>query len=592
MSDTTVSTPDYSTQPVVSPEMFATDPQNITLSDIQVCLDYAKANNVTVAARGSYNLNSSLTIDSVKWNGGGFKGSGNIILINSSLNSVDIDGPWITVSGGLCEITHNKIYNQTSTAALFIGELVSTTRLICTYNEFYNANYSILQQGGGSETQQFYMDSGVISYNIFHDNAGDAIELNLVNRHYKNGMLIEGNNISNINGTKVNSNWGIGIGIAGSGPYALDLDDSNYASNFSVKNNYITGCRQGIHTELCRDFDITNNTCYPDTTKSTTTGIISGAYVSYGCKQFVVDGLNGEPSADSSRFMVIDWGNNNGTYASPPRDFTVKNVNTLDGNIEITTACGEDWTNTAIIESIRCNGIYWRGLPSVSVFRNIYCISLDCIGRHAAGEGSGGGVYTRLSYTYTHWVDVLCISADAQTNATVTKMNVDKLTAVGNNFPVYMATPAIPGHRGPLLVSSTEQYLLPDDTFPTGREFSEGTVLWKRSGGYYLVTTAGASITGNDIVAAADSGAITLQTANYDWTKEQHYKNAGTSLVIKGAGDMPDGGSVSDDLITTIIKGTYVSGGKYAIDINPPLITAINTTALQPLNVIQYVEVG
>lgn len=555
---------DITTNAVISPEMFAKDPLNVTLDDVKTCLNYARDKNTTIIARGNYVLTGSIVMQSVRWMGGRFSGNGRIYLSETTIEGVDIDGPCLEIKGGTCSLINNKIYNQTGTAALLIRDLQSSTRLSCINNEFHNCNYAILQQGTGS----YYLVSGVISLNTFHDLAGDAIELNVVNGHYEQGLLIESNIIANLEGK--GKNWGIGIGISGKAPYGINTPDEHYAANFTVKDNYISGCRQCIHTELCRDFSIINNTCHPAASKSIDSGFVSGAYVAYGCKRFVINGITGEPIASSPRFIVVDWGNNGGTYAGPPTFFTIKNIDTLAGNIEISTSGGENWGNTTIVESIRCNTFYWRGLPPVSVFRNIYCTTLDCIGRHSDGEGSGGGVYTRLSFTCTHWVNVLCLN-EPDAHASVTKMFVDKVIETGNNFPVAMVSES-GGHRGPVMAVPPEVYLLPDDNFPSGREFCLRAQLWKLSGGYFRVTTAGAFITGNELIQPVQAGADYIQTANYNWSQPNHLKHAGTRIVIRGAGKN------GSDLITTITKGTYALNGKYTLGISP----AIQTTLTSP----------
>lgn len=559
--------------------MFSEDPVNITIQDINACLDYASKNNVTIIARGNYLLTEPIFINSVRWIGGKFSGNSTIYFSNATIESVEIDGPHLEIKGGSCSLTNSKIHGQTSTAAFLIRNLQSTTRLKCINNEFYDCNYAILQQGTGDH----HLISGTISFNSFHDIVGDAIELNVVNGHYEHGLIIEGNIISNIDGG--GPNWGIGIGISGKAPYDVNTPDERYASNFTVKDNHISGCRQCIHMELCRDFTVINNTCYPDPSKSTHSGIASGACVTYGCKRFVINGMTGEPTVSSCRFILLDWGNNSGIYSGPPTFFTVKNIDTINGNIEVSTSGGEDWDNTTIMESIRCNNFYWRGLPSVSVFRNIYCATLDCIGRHNSGEGSGGGLYTRMSFTYTHWVNVLCIN-DPKTNATVTKMYVDKLIEAGNNFFVSMVSEPC-GHRGPLMTTPAEVYLLPDDSFPAGREFSLGSQLWKLSGGYFRVTKSGAHITGNELIQPVEAGANSIQTANHDWSQASRLKNSGTRLIIKGAGEN------GSDLLTTITKGTYVLNGKYTLDIKPAIQTTLTSaTSIRAAYPVEYCEVN
>ena len=328
---------------VITPEMFTAEQDEPDYIVLQRCADYAYQNQIPVRASGTYNLDESITLRGIKWEGGVFVGDTPIYIDNSSLENTEINGSHVEIKGGRCTIRNNIFYNQTATAALLIKELTSESRLDCSYNEFYNCNYAILQQGTGD----FQMASAIFSYNSIHDIRGDGIELNVVNRHYYDGLIIEGNIISNVNGS--NTSWGIGIGVAGLAPYGTNTPDENYVANFTIRGNRILGCRQCIHTELCRDFTIINNDCSPDTSKSTASGLRFGAYVSYGCKRFVVDGLYGEPVGTANRYIQIDWGSNDGVWAGPPVDFTLRNVNTTKGDIEIATGCADSWTNTTIV---------------------------------------------------------------------------------------------------------------------------------------------------------------------------------------------------------------------------------------------------
>lgn len=580
MNPLKVNVTDLATCSTITPEMFSTNPSKVSIPEINACLEYAKINNTSIVARGVYIINESIELDSVRWVGGKITGTGSILITNSTLEGCDIDRVSLEIKGGCCTIANNKIHNQTTVAALLIKDISEPGRINCVYNEFYDCNYAILQQGTGD----FKMLSGIMSFNTFHDTRGDAIELNVINSHYSQGLSIEGNIISNVDGA--GPNWGIGIGISGKGPYGIDNPDTNYASNFTIKGNHITACRQCIHTELCRSFSITDNICYPDITKSVDSGIISGAVVSYGCKDFVIRGLNGDPLLPSTRFLVIDWGNNDGSYAGPPLNFTIQDINTLNGNVEISTAGSDNWLNTTIVENIRCNTLMWRGLPSASVFRNIYSLAIDCIGQHSDGEGSGGGVFTRHQYIYSQWVNVSCLN-EPNVNTSITKMFVDKLIEAGNNFPLYTSSDN-GNNRGPQLSPTIEQYLLPDSSFPQGREFSKGSILWKPDGGYFVVRIGGASITGtNEIIRPVQAGSSYIQTANYDWSLASHSKSAGTQIIINGAGE--NGG----DLITTISRATYVLNGRYTIDIQPGIVTTVNTTTrISAANPIDYKEVN
>lgn len=176
-------------------------------------------------------------------------------------------------------------------------------------------------------------------------------------------------------------------------------------------------------------------------------------------------------------------------------------------------------------------------------------------------------------------------------NASVafSKMYVDRIRQDGNNFYIPVAE-AITGHRGPKLITTTEEYKLYDDRFPPGREFSEGCVLWKASGGYYLVTVAGALINSDgarpDIIKATIAGQTYIQSNELNWQTDQ-VKAAGTRLVIPGAGD------AGNDLITTVTCGVYISNGVYTINIDPPIVTpTADNVVIRAAYPVSYVEVA
>jgi hypothetical protein len=587
----------------LTPEMFMHHSEVVVTQAIQLCADAAKALNLPVFASGTYDLTESVEFDGIRWRGGVFRVASDDRSTAVRLVGADVEGATfeccyvhITKSGNT-RFYKNKLHGQRFTAAVFIRAFDQDGSVDICFNEFWDCNYAILQQGTSTATVR----SGRISFNHIHDIYGDGIELNVVNMHYPDGLVIEGNIISNVDSINANNGnhgaWGIGIGIAGKPPYGLDSDvpDSQYVAKFTIRNNHITKCRQCIHVELGRDFVIENNYCWPDTAVSGDSGLYFAAIAIYGCKRFTIDGVTGEPVGTANRYVLIEWGVNNGTtYAGPPRDFTLRNINTYTGDIEVATAGGVKWTNTTILENSRCRILKWRGLPTSSIYRNIYANKIDYIGVHDSTEGSGGGVYTTPFYTYTNWSNVICLTAtDADnlvfaTQVSFSKIYTDRIDQSGNNFEVPTEMP-VPGNRGPQLYSVVEQYLLDDDQMAGGREFSKGTVLWKASGGYFLITTAGAFISQNgdyaDKIRHTEAGQSYIAAMNKDWSQGVGAKAAGTRLVIPGAGK---GGT---DLTTTIIRGGHIIDNNYRCDIDPPIVTATEDgVVIRALYPCEYVE--
>lgn len=553
----------------LTPEMFKATTANDE-EMIKKCASEAKAQNLPVFASGTYTLTNIIQFDGIRWRGGTFVGTGKYTCIQ--LIGADVEGATfnlvyvhITKSGNT-RFHKNKLFNQTFTCALLIKSFDTNGNIDCCFNEFWACNYAILQQGTGDGS----VLSGRYSFNHIHDIHGDGIELNVVNAHYASGLVIEGNLISNVDGT--GAAWGIGIGIAGKGPYSIDEADDQYVAGFVIRNNHIVGCRQCIHVELGRDFVIENNYCWPDTSKSTSSGLYFAAVAIYGCKRFTIDGVTGEPVGTANRFILIEWGVNSSKYAGPPRDFTLRNINTHNGDIEVATGGANNWTNDTVLENIRARTLKWRGLPPNSVFRNVSVQKIDCIGVHDSTEGSGGGIYSRPFFTYTNWSNVVCLNpTDSLTYASFSKLYVDRIDQNGNNFMV-PTTMQVPGNRGPKLFSQTEHYMLPDDEIAGGREFSQGTVLMKPSGGYYLITKGGAFINQNgdyaDKIRQTTGGQSYIEALNKDWSKGQGAKEAGTRLVIPGAGPG------ATDLTTTIVRGGHIINSVYRCDIDPPIASS------------------
>ncbi|ROP62580.1 parallel beta helix pectate lyase-like protein [Enterobacter sp. BIGb0383] len=568
----------------LTPEMF----KATTASDtemIQACADAAKARQLPVIATGVYHLAGAVTLDSLQWRGGTFNGPGAIAatILSCHIFDMTLNGVYLHMLGGDCRVRNNVFKNQKFTAAFFISGMTTSGTLDCTDNEFTACYFGILQQASGEK-----MRYARFSCNNIHDIRGDGIELNVVNSHYADGLIVEGNRIHNVDGTGAGQFWGIGIGIAGAGPYGVNADDSQYVANFIIRNNRISACRQCIHVEMGRDFVISDNYCNPDSTKSIGSGLYVAGVAVYGSKRFTVENITGEPSGTVNRFILLDWGVNNNTYAGPPQNFSLRNIATMNGDIEIATSGANDWTNSTIVANCRCQIFKWRGLPSSSVFSTIYARQIDCIGQHAASEGPGGGKYARSHYTYSNWNNVICLD-DVNINVSVSKMYCDRIDESGNNFFV-PADEEAPGRRGARLKRNIEQYLLEDDLFPGGREFPQGTVLYKKSGGYFLVTTAGAYIktTGTYVehIKATAVGQTYIQSNMIVWSAGYGTKSAGCRIIIPGAG----GGGA--DLRATIIRATYVLNGAYTIDIDTPILTATaDMTIISAAYPVEFVEV-
>lgn len=571
----------------VTPEQFGAIGDGVT-DDTQAILKtitFANTNNIQVRADKNYRFTSSIAMSGIRWYGGTFTGNGGTMISTVScwMENVRFEKCYVKMLGGDCRFYRNIFSNATSTAAFLMQAMTSEGTLDFSYNEMYGCKYAILQQGTGE-----VMTYGRYSNNYIHDIKGDAIELNVVQKHYTEGLIIENNHIANVDASGQGANWGIGIGVAGSGPYGVDVPDSQYVHNFSIVGNRVYNCRQCLHVEMGKNFTIRDNEVYPNTAVSTGTGLTTCGVALYGCQDFEVDGLTGyllnDPSV-STRMVFIDWGVNSGRYAGPPINFTIKNLDIPESSIEIATSGSDDWENSTIVSNINCNVFKWRGLPSSSTFNNIRCRSIDFIGQHGSGEGSGGGFYTRSQFTYMKWVGCTALSGD-ETTVSFAKIYTDRCDQVGNNFGVPTAVDGT-GHRGPVLTTISEQYFTAYDEFPGGREFPTGTVIHCASGKKHVVTVGGAFFSANEKIKATVTGQTYLQSNALNWASNGYAKAAGTKIVIPGAG--ANGG----DLVTTIARATYVTNSLYTIDIADPIVTpTAENTQIKALNPVTFVTVN
>lgn len=553
----------------VTPEQFGAVGDGVVddTAAITRLAQYASTNNIQVQSDKTYRFTGALTFSGLRWAGGRFVGNGGtmISVTGCSFRNTTFDKCYVKMLGGDCRFYFNVFRDATSTAAFLMQAMTTEGTLDFSFNEMYGCKYAVLQQGTGE-----IMKFARYTYNYIHDIKGDAIELNVINKHHPQGLIIDNNHIANVDASGQGANWGIGIGVAGSGPYGVDIPDTQYVRNFSITNNRIYNCRQCLHVEVGKNFIMKNNEVYPSTAVSTGTGLTTCGVGLYGCQNFTLDGLDGYLLNDPSvtrRMVFIDWGVNSGTYAGPPINFTIRNLNIPECNIEITTSGADAWENSTYVGNVNCFNFKWRGLPSSATFEVIRCKGMDFIGRHASGQGSGGGFYTRSKYTYMKWANCTVLGADGlPVDVDFANIYTDRCDQIGNNFYVASLADAT-GRRGPLLVPIVEQYFVTYEEFPGGRDFTQGTLIFHPSGSYHVVTVGGAFFSANEDLKATVTGQTYLQSNRLNWASNNYAKAAGTKITIPGAGV---GGA---DLQTTITRATYTSNSLYTIDIADPIVT-------------------
>jgi hypothetical protein len=545
----------------------------------------ARESGQSIDARGfSATLDSNLEIRDVTWVGGQLNGSSKVTLAGDCIVSgLTLNGVWALHGGGNVKLSGLRFTGQKSTAAFLIRDLPVPSTIDVDDCEFEKCKYGILQQGSDIK-----MTRGRLTNLAFRDLTGDPIEMNLVNGHYLDGgLLVENIDIYGVNNTDGSPNWGIGIGIAGHGPYALDLPDDRYASNITVRNINVYGTRQCVHFEMCRNFTVENVNVNPDPSVSVDAQLTLAGVVAYGCRDFTIDGVRGESADGQPRRMVyLAWGVNDGNqYAAPCRNFTISNVQTETGIVEIATSSTNDYGNEFALRNIQAYRIQHRGLGSKMTFNNLRCGTFDAIGNYLPSDGEGGGILTRSARIEAEVINVVSVDEHGGRSGSFSKLQCDKLVTSGCNFDVVQSTGA-GAARGYLLGNVGNQFTLSGDTFPPGIEFSMNDILHKASGGMFRITKSGALISSNDTIKAAPAGQTYIESAGTrNWGATSN-KTAGTRILI------PGGGEQGADLVTTITRSPYGVNSVYRIDITPALSSAIEDgTVISAAFPVEYVEV-
>lgn len=562
-----------------------------TTEAVTAMVAYAKTNKKAILAWGwELTLETSVYIDGVEWYGGAFNQSGGnryMYLSNSTFRWTTFTGVCTRHYGGRLIITDSAWVNNTNTAAMLIQALPIDGTIDILDSDFRGCKYGILQQGTGA-----LITRARFARLNFNDLTGDAIECNVVNRHYKaGGLTIEDINIDNINNTDNSPNWGIGIGVAGQGPYGANASDDQYVSGIIIRNVKMRRVRQCIHFELCRDFKVENVEVYPDASVSNGTLLASGGVVCYGSKDFIIDGVRGEMVNGATRFIYFGWGVNAGVYAAPCRDFTLRNVRTHTGLVDIPVSAKDDWTNTVTVEDVECDTFKYRGLVSRLRLADIRCNKFDGIGDYEAGQGEAGGAMKRWAWCSAEILNINSLDANGVANGSFGQVGFDHVTTYGCNFDVVQHSKTN-GNRGVTLLNAGNIYIADNDLFPQGKEFVKGDIILKKTGGLFVVETGGSYIEANDFIRATTVGSKTIQCAadsgvSQPWATRA-FKSAGLQLTIPGAGA---GGA---DLKTTVIRAPYQNGAwttPFYLDIADPIQTATpDNTALVSTNPVVYSE--
>lgn len=223
----------------------------------------------------------------------------------------------LDIRGSDCRITQLKMSGFGPVALVFIGRRAPETMRNLTIDHLtvQDANYGILRQGFHNKIEGVRITNG-----HFSRLQGDAIEWNVAIND--RDLLISDHIVEDINCTNGKTNWGIGIGLAGS-TYDNDYPESQAVKHFVVANITGKNCRQLVHVENGKHFVIRNITAQnitPDYSKKA--GIDNATVAIYGCDNFSIENIKMVNSAG----LLIGYGVVKGKYLSIPQNFRLDNV--------------------------------------------------------------------------------------------------------------------------------------------------------------------------------------------------------------------------------------------------------------------------
>lgn len=523
---------------------------------IQAMLTYAQTNNKLVWCVGyTLHTNGILTASDITIEGGTWILAGNDPrFTNCTLKNgrwenrsiwtknTTIDGCWLEKcrvrhDGGDVRVLSTRLNGEVAgsnvTSIVIQGSQAGQEDPLGTIEVdgcvFTNGLNGILHQGGHAD-----MTSGIYRNLTFIDMKGDAIELNVINSTYKEGLVIENILINNIDAVLASSNWGIGIGIAGMGPYAWNADDSMYASNFTIRNVHALGVKQCIHVEVGRDFTIENCRVNPDVNKSVGTGLTTGGVYIAGSKNFTIDGIsgdtvgNGTTPAENLALVNITWGtvSDDVRYIPASRNYSLKNVFTKTGAVRLSCDAYPGFgtvpaqENRITVENVRCVTFNPMGIATHLSINDLECKTLDAWGDLSPGGHGASSGLTIYSRSVLDLVNVNAYDSSMNGSQIWNRCRYSVVNRQGGNVS---AEPfiSITGQLG-ALVSPVGRVYYPQtwehggdaSFFPCGKEFEKGDLVFVGASTLtpYLVISPGAYFPTDDRskVHAAAAGATQL----------------------------------------------------------------------------------
>lgn len=566
----------------LTPETYTTNSIYGSIEDaLNACFAAAKSSGLPVYCANKYTITNPtkpLYLDGIKVMGGNFTGTGghNVWASNCTFSGVTFAGVAWRHNGGDVAISHCTFKNSTGIQAVSLKELPAVGTIIIENCHFENNNYGILRDGSKGSA----MTRTIIRDNTFYNHKGDPIEMNLVQIDQPGYIVISGNFIDTVNGT--NAAWGIGIGVAGAGNYALQSADTDMAANIIVRDNLVINCRHCIHFEKSRAFHVTNNYVYPNANYSppATTGLSAAGLVFYGCRDFFLEGNSAFPATGVEETLSLRWGVTGGVYSAPCRNFVIRGMESA-GTTIIYNGATDSVDSNIVIEDCRFANFTMKGYFSSARLSNITAVGTAHTIEVAHTVGEGVGILRRLKRISLDMHNVKLYSKAMTPLGTVGSLYVDRLHATNCNFTALKMAESTNG-RGNLTQPVTNHVyfantaLTNGEAMPIGEEFIAGTMLtltgtgtkWLiTTGGSFPATTSTGSVS-NDTIRATVVGQTYIESANLNWLGAYASKSAGLKLIVPGAG-------VSGaDLIVTAVRAAYVGNSYYRIDIEEPIVTA------------------
>ncbi|WWY65374.1 tail protein [Escherichia phage vB_EcoP_LHP] len=552
---------------------------------IQATVDAAKLTGLPIWSTGNYHIKGTVTIDfACKLSGFSLNGPANstsqhlTVRGDVTLEWCKFERVYVYHGDGNLIMTDFQFTGVRYTAAILSEKLSQVGSLDLRSGTFRNCNFGILRQGSPASTQPLRY---ALMRNLqFYDMQSDCIEMNLgINDQY---TLVEGVTIDNVDHLSTQPNWGIAMGFAGSGNYAITDDYTNFYKNLVIRNCRIYSARQCIHLEKCAGAIIQDCEIYPDNTKSVNAGIDPAGIVLYGCADITLKNITGKPLV-GDRMIWVAWGVNGGNYNAAGRNISMENIN-VGGSIDINVSTTNAVRGFLTINGLRCDALSIVGHASEYNLKDIVATS-GVIEFHRVNNNGTDNI--RRTWRTACTIDNMQFrDANLNPNVTVGRIAADEMTVSNCNFTIRKTASSVT-NRGTPVTKLDGIYYLEAAGFPYGYWFRPGDKIQDNTGKLFTITSEGAifKAAGDTRVRAAAAGSRILQgMGSENWTTVL-WKTAGVKIVI------PRGGANAADLYTTIMQSAYIGGGIYTFQIADPLGTAISDdTIITPQLVCTYVE--